>query len=191
MSSQRHAEFQGEQWRSTGAYHRHHRLDRLASLPYGSYWSGHSIPADIFSRIRSSNRRLDCVAGRSESGYIPVSMLEMKMNTTAAVDAVGLDSVNVVPDQKTRQLCDRPLIPQQIRIRRPLYRKFHGLPVVAHVDIEAELIKTHLSVDPVDARLQQANGFDEFVHRGLGPVDHLLARTPGTSPLLHKSENLL
>src|SRR5262247_1619797 len=115
-----------------------------------------------------------------------VSMLEMKLNSRATVDAIGLDSVNVVPYQKTGQLCDRPLIPQQIRIRRPLHRKFHRLPLVAHLDIEAELIKTHLSVDPADARLQQAYGFDEFVHRGLCAVDHLLARTPGTSLILHK-----
>src|SRR5262245_2824279 len=111
-------------------------------------------------------------------------MLEMKLNTRATVNAIGFDSVNVVPYQKTGELCDRPLIPQQVRIRRPLHRKFHGFPVVAHVDIEVELIKTHLSVDPADTRLQQAYGFDEFVHRGLGAVDHFPARTPRTSLLL-------
>src|SRR5262249_10563414 len=105
------------------------------------------------------------------------SMLEMKLNTTATVASVGLDAVNIVPYQKTRQLRDRSLIPQQVRFRRSLCGKFHRLPVVAHVDIEAELIKTDLSVDPADARLQQACGFDEFVHRGLGAVDHLPART--------------
>ena len=35
------------------------------------------------------------------------SVLEMKLNTTATVDSVGPDPVNVVPYQKTRQLCDR------------------------------------------------------------------------------------
>ena len=50
-----------------------------------------------------------------------VSMLEMKLNTTATVDSVGLDPVNVIPYQKTRQLRDRPLILQQVRLRRPLY----------------------------------------------------------------------
>jgi hypothetical protein len=39
-------------------------------------------------------------------------MLEMKLNSRATVDAIGLDSVNVVPDQKTGELCDRPLISQ-------------------------------------------------------------------------------
>jgi hypothetical protein len=34
-------------------------------------------------------------------------MLEMKLNTTATVDSVGLDPVNVVPYQKTRKLGDR------------------------------------------------------------------------------------
>jgi hypothetical protein len=74
-------------------------------------------------------------------------MLEMKLNTTATVDAVGLDLVNIVPYQKTRQLRDRPLILQQIRVRGSLYGKFHRLSVVAHVDIETELIKSDFSVD--------------------------------------------
>jgi hypothetical protein len=39
-------------------------------------------------------------------------MLEMKLNTTATVDSVGLDPVNIVPYQKTCQLSDRPLILQ-------------------------------------------------------------------------------
>ena len=86
-------------------------------------------------------------------------MLEMKLNTTATVDSVGLDPVNVIPYQKTRQLRDRPLIPQQVRLRRPLYRKFHRLPVVAHIDVEIELIKADFSVDltelaPAPSRLR-------------------------------------
>jgi hypothetical protein len=38
-------------------------------------------------------------------------MLEMKLNTTAAIDSVGLDPVNIVSYQKTRQLRDRLLTP--------------------------------------------------------------------------------
>jgi len=49
-----------------------------------------------------------------------VSMLEMELNTTATIEPVGLHPIHVVSYQKTRQLRDRPLIPQQIRIRRPL-----------------------------------------------------------------------
>src|SRR5262245_4013409 len=113
-------------------------------------------------------------------------MLEMKLNTTATVGSVGLNPVNIVSYQKTGQLRDRSLIPQQVRFRRSHCGKFHRFPVVAHVDIKAKLIKTHLSVDPADARLEQAYGFDEFVHRGLGAVDHFPARTPGSSLLLHK-----
>ncbi len=118
-------------------------------------------------------------------------MLEMKLNTRATIDSVGLDPVNVVPYQKTRQLHDRSLIPQQVRFRRPRARKFHRLPLVAHVDIETELIKTHVSVDPADVRLEQAYGFDEFVHRRLGAVDHFPARTPPSALLFHKHEYLI
>jgi hypothetical protein len=60
----------------------------------------------------ASNSRLDCNASRLESAYLGVSMLEMKLNTTTTVDAVGLDPVNVVPYQKTRQLRDRALVLQ-------------------------------------------------------------------------------
>lgn len=60
----------------------------------------------------ASTPRLDCDASRLESAYLDVSMLEMKLNTTATVDAVGLDPINVVPYQKTRQLRDRTLILQ-------------------------------------------------------------------------------
>jgi len=37
-------------------------------------------------------------------------MLEMKLNTTAPMGAVGCDPINVFPYQKTRQLRDRRLI---------------------------------------------------------------------------------
>ena len=60
----------------------------------------------------ATNPRLDCDASRLESAYLDVSMLEMKLNTTATVDAVGLDPINVVPYQKTRQLRDRTLVLQ-------------------------------------------------------------------------------
>ena len=115
-----------------------------------------------------------------------VSMLEMKLNTTATVDSVGLDPVNVVPYQKTRQLRDRPLIPQQVRLRRPLTGKLHKLPVLAHIDVEIELIKADFSVDLAGAQLQRPCRFDKFVHRGLGAVDHFPTRTPASSLLLHK-----
>lgn len=38
-------------------------------------------------------------------------MLEMKLNTPTTIDSVGLDPVNVIPYQKTRQLRDRFLVP--------------------------------------------------------------------------------
>jgi hypothetical protein len=109
-------------------------------------------------------------------------MLEMKLNTTTTVDSVGLDPVNVVSYQKTRQLGDRPLILQQVRVRRSCTGKLHKLTVVAHVDIEAKLIKTHLSADPAGAWLQQAYGFDKFIHRSLRAIDHFPARTPDSLP---------
>jgi hypothetical protein len=78
-------------------------------------------------------------------------MFEMKLNTTAVVDSVGLDPVNVVPYQKTRKLRDRPLILQQIRVRRPRTGKLHKLPVRAHIDVEIELIKADFSGEEIVA----------------------------------------
>src|SRR5207344_218842 len=128
---------------------------------------------------------------RLEAACFRVSMLEMKLNTTATVDSVGVDPVNVVPYQKTCQLRDRSLIPQKVRVRRPLCGKFHRLPVVAHIDVEIELIKADFKVDLTNARLQHPHGFDELVHRRLGAVDHFPACTPESSLLLHKHEYLL
>src|SRR6266536_1709033 len=88
---------------------------------------------------------------RLEAACFRVSVLEMKLNTTATVDSVGLDPVNIVPYQKTRQLRDRPLILQQIRGRRPRTGKLHRLRVVAQVDVQTELIQPLLSVDSSEA----------------------------------------
>src|SRR5215813_11287152 len=117
-----------------------------------------------------------------------VSMLEMKLNSRATVNAIGLDSVNVVPYQKTGELCDRPLIPQQVRVRRPLYRKFHRLPIVANIDVEIELIKADFRLDLASAQLQCPCRFDKFVHRGFRAVDYFPACTPDSSLFLHKYE---
>src|SRR5262245_3168616 len=114
------------------------------------------------------------------------SMLEMKLNTRATIDAIGLDSVNVISYQKTCQPRDRSLIAQQVCVRRPFGGKLHRLPIVAHIDVEIELIKADLSVDLAGAQFQCPCRFDKFVHRRLGVVDHFPACTPDSSLLLHK-----
>ena len=71
-------------------------------------------------------------------------MIEMKLNPAATIHTVRLDPVCIVPYQKSRELSYFPLVTQQIRLGRTLLRKFHKNTIITEIDIQVELIETHI-----------------------------------------------
>ena len=76
-------------------------------------------------------------------------MIEMKLNPTTTIHTLRVDSVDVVPYQKSGELSYFPLVTQQIRLGRTLSRKLHKNTIITEIDIQVELIETDFSVDLV------------------------------------------
>jgi hypothetical protein len=59
----------------------------------------------------------------------------MKLNATTTIHTLRVDSVDVVPYQKSGELSYFPLVTQQIRLGRTLLRKFHKNTIITEIDI--------------------------------------------------------
>ena len=76
-------------------------------------------------------------------------MIEMKLNPTTTIHTLRVDSVDVVPYQKSGELSYFSFVTQQIRLGRTLLRKFHKNTIITEIDIQVELIETDFSADLV------------------------------------------
>src|SRR5438128_7696640 len=77
------------------------------------------------------------------------SVIDMKLNPTTAIHTLRVDSVDVVPYQKSGELSYFSFVTQQIGLGRTLLRKVHKNTIITEIDIQVELIETDFSADLV------------------------------------------